>query len=207
MAELDDLDDLDHLDLDEEEARAARSAAAEGDVAAVLEELVAVVEHAKAMPLSSSAIIARDEVLDLLHEALAALPVELQRARRLLQDRDEVRSRAELEAAELLDEARAQAAHLVQRTEVVRQARNQAERIVADAHSEARRIRHEADDYVDRKLAAFEIVLDRTIRTVQAGRARLAVVPEADEEELAEDGVGVMAASGPDEGFFDQDVP
>ncbi len=202
MAELDDLDDL-GLD---EEAHGHGPAEAADDVVAVLEELVAVVGHAKAMPLSSSAIIARDEVLELLHEALGLLPAELQRARRLLQDRDEVRSRAELEAAELLDEARAQAAHLVQRTEVVRQARNQAERILADAHSDARRVRHEADDYVDRKLAAFEIVLDRTLRTVQAGRARLAVVPAADEDERGEEDLGPLSMGGPDEGLFDQDI-
>ncbi|HUZ21075.1 MAG TPA: hypothetical protein VMU75_10955 [Acidimicrobiales bacterium] len=175
-----------------------------GDVAAFLEELVDLVEHAKSMPLSSSAIISRDEVLELLAAALEALPGELQRARRLLQDSDDVRSRAELEAGQLLDEARAQAAQMVQRTEVVRQARRQAERLVADAESEARRIRHEADDYVDRKLAAFEIVLDRTIRTVQAGRERLAVVPTAEDE----DEESRLTALGPmgDEAFFDQDT-
>ncbi len=93
---------------------------------------------------------------------------------------------------------------MVQRTEVVRQARRQAERLVADAESEARRIRHEADDYVDRKLAAFEIVLDRTIRTVQAGRERLAVVPAAEEEE-EESRLGALGPMG-DEAFFDQDT-
>jgi len=175
-------------------------------VAGILEELVALIERAKSMPLSSSAIIARDEVLGLLGEAIAELPGELARARRLLQDRDEVRARAELEAAELLDEARAQAAHLVQRTEVVRQARNHAERLVADAQSEGRRIRHEADDYVDRKLAAFEIVLDRTVRTVQAGRARLTVVPELDEEEAGPGALEALSVAG-DDALFDQDVP
>lgn len=195
------------VDVDDEEgATAAQGFEEPAGVGAILEELVGVVERAKAMPLSSSAIIARDEVLELLHEALAELPGELHRARRLLQDRDEVRSRAELEATELLDEARAQAAHLVQRTEVVRQARNQADRVLADAQSEARRIRHEADDYVDRKLAAFEIVLDRTLRTVQAGRERLAVVPEADDDELAEEALGALTTSESDEGLFDQDL-
>ena len=58
------------------------------------------------------------------------------------------------------------------------------------------RAAHEAEDYVDRKLAAFEVVLDRTMQTVQKGRERLQVhapspvVNEAD----ADDG-----------GFFDQD--
>jgi len=171
------------------------------DVHAILDELVAVVEHAKSMPLSSSAIIARDEVLGLLETARAALPAEIQRARHVLQDRDEIRVRAEREGAEVIDEARAQAANMVQRTEIVRQARHHAERVVEDAEAEGRKIRHEADDYVDRKLAAFEIVLDRTMRTVQAGRQRLTVLPEL-EEELVDGPAGTGRL---EEGFFDQD--
>lgn len=174
------------------------------DVESVLDELVSIVEKAKSMPLSSSAIISRDEVLELLGLARSALPAELQRARRILLDREEIRARAEREAAELLDEARAQAAHMVQRTEVVRQARHQAERLVEDAEAEGRKIRHEADDYVDRKLAAFEIVLDRTMRTVQAGRERLMVLPVDDEPE---EGLALPDAGRPDDGFFDQDQP
>jgi cell division septum initiation protein DivIVA len=179
----------------------ATSAGAESqlELAEILDELVGIVERAKAMPLSSSAIIGRAEVLELLGAAREALPAEFARARRLLQDREEVRQRANREADELLDEARSQAAHMVQRTEIVRQARNNAERILADAEAESRRIRHEADDYVDRKLAAFEIVLNRTIRTVQAGRDRLNVADEEDEaDELGE----VDAA---EDAFFDQD--
>lgn len=179
------------------------SAVEQTDLARYLDELFEVVDHAKSMPLSSSALIQREEVLDLIDRARAALPIELQRARRLLQDRDEVRQRAELEAAEIVDAARAQAAHLVQRTEVVRQARHEAERIVADADSEARRVRHEAEDYVDRKLASFEIVLERTMRTVRAGRERLAVLPEPDDEP---DLPGLPGSdAGFDEALFDQD--
>jgi len=147
------------------------------DVEGLLDELFDVIERAKSMPLSSSAIISRDDVLELADRARRALPGELLAARRMLRELDDLRRRAQQESDELLDEARAQAANLVQRTEVVRQARHHAERIVLDAEAEARRVRHDADDYVDRKLAAFEIVLDRTIRTVQAGRERLGVAP------------------------------
>lgn len=173
----------------------------DAELASLLDDLLDLVERAKSMPLSSSALISREDVLALIEQARAALPLEIQRARRLLQDRDEVRARAELEADELLDAARAQAAHLVQRSEVVRQARHEAERVVSDAESQARRIRHEADDYVDRKLAAFEIVLERTFRTVQAGREKLSVVPEPDAAEQGSDGLDL----GAEEAFFDQD--
>ncbi len=70
-----------------------------------------------------------------------------------------------------------QAERMVQRTEIVRQANHVAQRILDDANEEARRLRHEAEDYADQKLASFEIVLDRTMKTVQAGREKLQVSP------------------------------
>ena len=76
------------------------------------------------------------------------------------------------EAEALMDEVRAQAEHMVQRTEIVRQANSVAQRILDDANEEARTLRHQAEDFVDTKLAGMEIVLDRLTRTVQAGRAQ-----------------------------------
>lgn len=166
-------------------------------IAEILDELAAEIERAKSMPLSSSAIVSREELLELVNEARQQLPSEIAKAQNVLRDSETLLARAEREADEILDDARSQAAHIVQRTEIVRQARNQAERIIAEADAEARRMRHEADDYVDRKLAAFEIVLDRTIRTVRAGRERLTVVEEDEEpeDETLHEG----------DGFFDQD--
>ena len=90
------------------------------------------------------------------------------------------------------------AERMVERTEVVREARRAAEPIVEHGDRQAAQIRHEAEDYVDRKLAAFEVVLDRTMQQVQKGRERLQVdVPtEPLERRRRADDVG---------GFFDQD--
>lgn len=187
----------------DELARWRDAATGEVDLEVVLQELFTVVENAKSMPLSSSAIVSREELLELIEAAQGALPPELARARRLLQDHEELRQRAEYESAQLIDAARAQAAHLASRTEVARQARAESERVLLDADAEARRIRHEAEDYVDRKLASFEIVLDKTIRTVQAGRERLAGIPAAVvTEEVADD----PATADSDFTPFDQDL-
>ncbi len=94
----------------------------------------------------------------------------------------------------LLEDVRAQAERMVQRTEIVRQANQVAQRILDDAREEARRLRHEAEDYCDQKLASFEIVLDRTIKTVQAGREKLQVTPPPLPEDSDAPGVG---ADGP----------
>jgi cell division septum initiation protein DivIVA len=159
------------------------------------------------MPLSSSAIISREEILDLLELARDAIPEEIRRARWMLREREEYLAVTRHEADEVLEEARVQAERMVQRTEIVRQAEHRARRILEEAESDARRMQREAEDFVDHKLGAFEIVLDKTIKMVHAGRERLASVPFSsfgDEDEA--DGAGEAGApDGDDEGLFDQD--
>ena len=51
-----------------------------------------------------------------------------------------------------------------------------AQQVVSHAEADSRRLRHEAEDYIDQKLAAFEVVLERTMQTVQRGREQLQAV-------------------------------
>jgi hypothetical protein len=155
---------------------------ADAGVEGILDELMDIIATAKSVPLSSSVMISRDEVLDLLEAARDEFPEELRRARRLLKDREEVMAAARREADEIVEDARVQSEAMVQRTEIVRQSEHRALRLVEEAEAEARRLRHEADDYIDQKLAGFEIVLDRTMTTVRNGRERLAAVPAETEE-------------------------
>ncbi|MGA2208527.1 MAG: hypothetical protein ABSH30_02725 [Acidimicrobiales bacterium] len=178
----------------------------DGGVEGVLDELIDIVATAKSVPLSSSVMVTRDEVLELLEAARDEFPEELRRARRLLKDREEVIAAARREAAEIIEDARVHAERMVQRTEIVRQAEHRAVRLVEDAEAEGRRLRHEAEDYIDQKLAGFEIVLDRTMKTVRSGRERLAAVPEDPQSETEPDGfLGLDGEADPD-GLFDQDA-
>lgn len=155
-----------------------RGPSARGPAGPTVEELlrqaIDMVASARRAPLSASVLIARDELLDVLQQALELVPEEVRQARRLLRDRQEFLEQRQREADELIETVRAEAQRMVQRSEVVRQARQAAQRLVDEAREEARRLRHEAEEYCDRELAKFEIVLERTARTVRAGRERLA---------------------------------
>ncbi len=131
------------------------------------------VASARPMPLSASVMINKEEVLDLLGEAIDRLPEELRAARWLLKEREEFLAKVRTEGDEIQDAARARAERMVQRTEVVKAAELRARRIIEAAEAESRRLRHECEDFCDQKLASFEIVLDRTSRMVQAGREKL----------------------------------
>jgi hypothetical protein len=138
-----------------------------------IEELQVLVEEAKAVPLSSSAVINREEFLELLAQLKQEVPEEIRQARWMSRDRDELLGRARKEAERIIAEAREQRDRLLSRTEIVHAAEREAERIADDAKERAAKMRLEAEDYIDQKLAGFEILLNKTVATVERGRAQL----------------------------------
>jgi len=181
---------------------------AESDAETVIREVIDIVNSAKAMPLSASVLVSRDEIIERLTTALDRWPDEVRQARWLLREREEFLADRAREAEALMEDVRVQAERMVSRTEVVRQANQVAQRILDDANEEARRMRHEAEDYCDQKLAGMEIVLERIMRTVQSGREKLqATAPVS--EPAASATVGGDGGSSEDgdheDGFFDQD--
>jgi F0F1-type ATP synthase membrane subunit b/b' len=166
------------------------------DTRQLLLRLQEMLENARAMPLSASAMVNREEFGELLQEAVDGLPEELREARWLLKERDDVLERARREADRIIEAARVRAERMIERQEIVREARRERDQIIETAERQAAGIRHEAEDYVDRKLAAFEVVLDRTLAQVHKGRERLQVhIEPAEMTEADEDAAA----------FFDQD--
>ena len=140
---------------------------------ALLRRAADLIGGARPMPLSASVMINRDEILELLEEAIARLPEELRSARWLLKEREEFLAKVQREGDDILDAARARAERMVQRTEVVKASEARARKIVDLADAEARRLKNECEDFCDQKLASFEIVLERTMKMVGAGRSKL----------------------------------
>lgn len=143
-------------------------------VGGILDALEDAVVQARAMPMSSSVLVNRAEILELVDEVRAALPSQLHRADEVLADADAARAAAHAEAEAVLARARARAAELVEQEAVVTAAQERAAQIVADAQETAEGLRRDADDYCDRRLADFEIDLGKVLAQVQAGRAKLA---------------------------------
>jgi hypothetical protein len=138
-----------------------------------IDELQVLIEEAKSVPLSSSAVVNRDELLELLAQLKEEVPEEIRQARWMTRDRDELIARARKEAERIIQEAQGQRDRLLSRTEIVHAAQREGERIIDEAKEKGARIRLEAEDYVDQKLAAFEILLNKTLHTVSRGREQL----------------------------------
>jgi len=167
------------------------------DLAARIQQLEDLVNDAKSMPLSSSVLVNKEEMLELVTEMKEGLPEEIKQARWIVKDREELLAKARLEAESIVEQARQEQLALARQEEVVDRARVEAERVLELADEEGRRIRLEAEDYVDAKLAQFEIVLRklqeetqgsarqlaRTLDQVELGREKLRGAPTTAAEE------------------------
>jgi len=190
----------------------ARGGGPQPDAEQLFRRVLDLVSSARPMPLSASVMINRDEVVELLEEALERMPDELRAARWLLKEREEFLAKVRREADDILDQARARAERMVQRTEVVKAAEQRARQVVEKAEDQARRMRLECEDFCDQKLASFEIVLERTAKVVAAGRAKLQGASTATGEVPAVERQGERPAPAPAPGepkhrraVFDQD--
>ncbi|MGW4807406.1 ATP synthase F0 subunit B [Kitasatospora sp. NPDC004272] len=155
------------------------------DVQQKLDEIIAVVERAKAMPMSSSCVVNRAELTGLLRDLREAMPAELAQAQSVVADHQQMVADAQAQADQIIRGAHDERGSLISDTEVVRQAQAEADRILAEARAEEHTKRAEADDYVDSKLANFEVVLTKTLGAVGRGRHKLrgdsgVYEPEAD---------------------------
>lgn len=139
-----------------------------------LDEVVRLVEGARTVPMSSSVLVSRDELLAQLEELRGLLSQALSQATALLGDRAAVVEQGRRQAEQLLFEAERQRERLVAGAEVHREAVARAAHLVQEADARVAAMQVEVDDYVDGRLATFEITLQRTLAAVERGRAKLA---------------------------------
>ena len=171
------------------------------DLTTRLTELEEMVRDAKSMPLSSSALLNRDEVLEMLTEMQESLPEEIKQARWIVKDREELLGKARQDAERIVEQAREDQLRMARKEDIVHRAEEEADRIVAEAEQQAMDARAEAESYVDARLAQFEIALRRileeaqsttralakTLDQVEVGRDRLRAPTTAAEQEFGPD--------------------
>ena len=166
------------------------------DINGRIQQLEELITQAKSMPLSASVLVNREEVLELVQGMRDALPEEIKQARWVVKDREELLAKARRDAEGIVQEGQEEQSRLVAEQEVVKEAEREAERLLGEAREEARQIKLDAEDYVDAKLASFEIILTRareelakieaqivkTHAQVEKGRQRLRGPTVAEEE-------------------------
>ena len=152
-----------------------------------LTSAITMVEEARGVPLSASCVVHRGEMLELLDEARAALPNDLESAQKLIAARDAIIEEGRVSAEQMIAMAREDVARMVEQTSIVQMARDEARKILDEARKildEARTLgdqeKLEVEEYIDGRLATLEVILNKTQDAVARGRERLAGANDKD---------------------------
>ena len=165
----------------------------------IISRVMELIDTSPSMPMSSTVRVNKDEILEMLGDALDRLPEEVRQAKWLLKDREAFLAEREREAQAIIERAKTNAARLVEKREIVKNAQARADSIIEEAERISRRRRREADDYCDQQLARYENALVKLHKQVGKMRDRLAA-PTVEESELGEAALAAAAeraGSGP----------
>jgi len=141
---------------------------------------ISMVEEARGVPLSASCVLHRGEILEILDAARAALPNDLEAARKIMASRDALIEEGRLSSEALIASAREEVSRMIEQTAIVSAAREEAQHILDDAHIDAAAEREEVEKYIDSRLATLEVILNKTSDAVARGRERLAGAGDKD---------------------------
>jgi hypothetical protein len=145
-----------------------------------LTSAITMVEEARGVPLSASCVVHRGEMLEILDEARAALPNDLEDAEAIISSRDSIIEDGRISADALVANAREEVARMVEQTSIVQAARDEAKKILDDVRTIAEEERAQVEEYIDGRLATLEVILNKTMDAVARGRDRLAGANDKD---------------------------
>jgi hypothetical protein len=144
-----------------------------GELQELVDDLILAVEGARNVPLSSSVMLDRTQLLDMLYRLRDELPDELRAARWMVREREAFVARTNEKAREMLDRARQRSEQLVSESYIVKEAVEEANALVRRAEAEATRTRLEAEDYSEQAYEQTEAVLADLLAQVRRARSDL----------------------------------
>ena len=126
------------------------------DVLILLDRLEELVGVSRRMPFGNRVIIEEDEFLGLVDQIRAAVPREIRQAQRVVEERSDIITGAQQEAAKILDHARTQAEYIISEQGVMNEARQRGEEYLRQVEMEQRRSIEQIDDYALQQIGRVE---------------------------------------------------
>jgi cell division septum initiation protein DivIVA len=158
------------------------------DILHLVDRLEELVNEGRRLPLSNKVMVDEQKIWDLIDQMRISIPEEVKKAKRTNQERDRIIAQAHEEAARMVDLKRDEASALVSEHEVTRAAEERAITIVERAKRDAESLRADADEYVVQVLTDLGMDLERALKEVRNGIARVQQEQHSlVEPELAED--------------------
>jgi vacuolar-type H+-ATPase subunit H len=139
------------------------------DIQHLVDRLEDLIDEGRHLPFSKFTMIDEERALEIIDQMRISIPEEIEKATRILAQRDRVLAQANEEAARIIQNARAKGEELLTEDVNVQAAQNMAANIIEQANQEAQRIKAEADQYILSVLSKLEQTLQVNLNTVRNG--------------------------------------
>lgn len=150
------------------------------DINRLIDLLYEHIEDAKSPALKPNmSIVDRDEMLDLLDELKAQLPIELKRAQELLTARNKYVEDAKRDVDRMMRQAELDAKAKISESEVLYAAKERARQIIAKAEDRSRQLYQVANEYAEDALARTEEAVQAALDEVKESRTRFRSISSA----------------------------
>ncbi len=143
------------------------------DIQHLVDRLEELIDEGRHVWLTKMTMIDEERALEIIDQMRISIPEEVDKASRVLNQRDRILAQANEEAARIIDLAREKAETLIQRDAITQSAQNRAANIIEQARQEAEQMRADADNYVLEVLREFENHLVKTLSIVRNGISKI----------------------------------
>jgi hypothetical protein len=177
------------------------------EILELVDQLDAMVRHARKMPITGRAMIDAERLKELIDQMRLTIPLDIQSARDVLDRREQIVSQTMLDARRMRATAEVDARALVEESELMKSAKkrsdevmsetaNKAERLLMAAEAEARHRLLGADQYGQDSLANLEEQVLNLLNVIHAGQRVLSPAEETEkeQEQLPEDAASQASA-------------
>lgn len=139
------------------------------DIQHLVDRLEDLIDEGRHMPFSKFTLIDEERALELIDQMRISIPEEIEKAARIIAQKERVLAQANEEAARILQMTRQKGEEMLDQETSVQAARGRAQMIIDQALQEAARISTDADNYVVQVLRELETRLLQNINVVRNG--------------------------------------
>ncbi len=139
----------------------------EMDTLGLLTELEDIIDKGVAVPFSGRCLLDKEELLEIIQEIRLKLPTDLEQAKWIKAERQNIISDARKEADEIIKAANDKLVAMVDENEITKKATQAASEIMDSANAEANAAKESSYQYADYLLENVENVVVKTIRDLE----------------------------------------
>ncbi|MDR0914405.1 MAG: ATPase [Oscillospiraceae bacterium] len=140
----------------------------------LFDELQDMVHEAKVMPFMGGKILLEPErILDLLEEIHDNMPLEVQQAKSIVHERNQILAEAKREGEDIIRNAEERRKNLIKQSDIVHQATLQANEIIADSKQKTTDMRRAANDYVENLMKHIDDSITEHLNELRKTRASI----------------------------------